>query len=85
MQFRCNAMHPLYGAHIPVTYVPVRVERGALDAHRYTYASPASRTSPYRRTFIDHSVSIYNYLADPVFVGLGLTGFKSRAKAFLLS
>ena len=31
-KIRCNSMHPLYGA-LPVTYVPVRVTRGALIAH----------------------------------------------------
>ena len=30
-------MHPLCGA-LPVPYVPVRVTRGTLMAHRYTYA-----------------------------------------------
>ena len=38
---RCNPMHPLHGAlHVP--NVPVRVTRGALIAHRYTYAPPRS-------------------------------------------
>ena len=32
-------MHPLYGA-LPVPYVPVRVTRGAVIAHRFTYAPP---------------------------------------------
>ena len=34
-KIRCNRMHPLYGA-LPVPYVPVRVTRNALVAHRYT-------------------------------------------------
>ena len=50
-KIRCNPMHPLYGA-LPVPYVPLRVTRGALIAHRYNYAPPSCRTSPYRRTFI---------------------------------
>ena len=37
----CNPMHPLYGA-LPVPYVLVRVTRGAVIAHRYTYATPAA-------------------------------------------
>ena len=49
-KIRCNLMHPLSGA-LPVPYVPVRVTRGALIAHRYTYAPPRCRTSQYRRTF----------------------------------
>ena len=31
------------------------------------------------------SVSLWNDLADPVFDGVGLAGFKSRANAFLLA
>ena len=40
-KIRCNPKHPLCGAlHVP--YVPVRVTRGALIAHRYTYRLPAA-------------------------------------------
>ena len=74
-------MHPLYGA---VPYVPVRVIRGALVAHRFTYLTPCRRTSQYRRTFIPVSVSLWNDVADPVCDGVGLAGFKSKADDFLL-
>ena len=77
-------MHPLCGA-LPVPYVPVRVTRGALIAHRYTYAPPRCRTSQYRRTFSSFSVSLWNDLVDPVFDGVGLAGFKSRSNAFSFS
>ena len=77
-------MHPLYGA-IPVPYVPVRVTRGAVIAHRYTYAPRRCRTSQYLRTFIPLSVSLWSDLSDPVFDGVRLAGFKSRADAFLLA
>ena len=40
-KIRCNPVHPLNGA-LPGPYVPVRVTRGALVAHRYTYAEPCS-------------------------------------------
>ena len=40
-KIRCNPKHPLCGA-LPVPYVPVRVTRGALIAHRYTFALPAA-------------------------------------------
>ena len=43
-KIRCNPVHPLNGA-LPLPYVPVRVTRGALVAHRYTYAPPRCRTS----------------------------------------
>ena len=50
-------------------------------AHRYTYAPPRCRTSQYRRTLISLSVSLWNDLPDPVFDGVWLAGFKSRANA----
>ena len=80
-QNRCLTMHPLNGA-LPGPFVPVRVTCGALVAHMYTYAAPRCRTSQYSRTFIPLSVSRCNDLADPVFDGLGLAGFKSRANVF---
>ena len=79
----CNPVHPLNGA-LPGSYVPVRVTRGALVAHRYSYAPPFCRTLQYSRTFIPFSVSLWNDLANPVFDGVGLAGFKSRANASLL-
>ena len=83
-KIRCYPMHSLYGT-LPVPYVPARVTRGALAAHRYTYAPPRCRTSQYCRTFISLSVSLWNGLGDPVFDGVGLAGFKSKANAFLLA
>ena len=83
-KIRCNPMHPLYGA-LPVPYAPVRVTRGAMIAYRYTYAPPRCSTSQYRRNFIPVSVSLWNDLSEPVFDGVGLAGFKSRANAFLLA
>ena len=80
---RCNAVHPLHGA-LPGPYVPVRVTRGALVALRYTYAPLRCRTLQYSMTFITLSVSLWNDLANPVFDGVGLAGFKSRANASLL-
>ena len=46
---RCNPMHPLNGA-LPGPYLPVRVTRGALVTHPYTYAPPRCRTSQYSKT-----------------------------------
>ena len=83
-KIRCNPMHPLCGA-LPVPYMPVRVTRGALIAHRYFYARPRCRTSQYHKTFISLSVSLWNDLVEPVFDGIGLAGFKSRSNAFLLA
>ena len=83
-KIRCNPMHPLCGV-LPVPYVPVRVTLGTLIAHRYTYAPARCRSSQYRRTFIPLAVSLWNDLVDPVFDGVGLAGFKSRANDFLLA
>ena len=40
-KIRCNPKHPLCGT-LPVPYVPVRVTRGALTAHWYTFAPSAA-------------------------------------------
>ena len=58
----CNSVHPFNGA-LPGPYVPLRVTRGALVAHRYTYTPPRCRTLQYSSTFIPFSVSPWN---DPV-------------------
>ena len=70
-----NLMHPLSGA-LPLQYVPARVTRGALVAHRHSFAS--APLCPSRCLF-------WNDLSDPVFDGVGLAGFKSSANAFLLA
>ena len=66
-------MHPFNGA-LPGPYVSVWVTRGALVAHRLQY----------RRTFISRSVSLWNDLVDPVFDGVGLAGFKSKANILVV-
>ena len=83
-KIKSNPMHPVSGA-LPLPYVPARVTRGALVAHRHSFAPPRCRTSQYRRIFVPFSVSLRNELSDPVFDGVGLAGFKSRANAFLLA
>ena len=76
-------MHPLGGA-FPLPYVPALVTHGALVAHKHLFAPPRCMTYQYHRTFVPLSVSLRNDLSDPVFDGVGLVGFKSRANAFLL-
>ena len=49
------------------------------------YAPPRCTTLQYSRTFIPFLVSLWNDLANPVFDGAGLAGFKSRANASLLA
>ena len=48
-KIRYNTMHLLNDA-LPGPYVPVRITRGAMVAHRYTYVPPRCRTLQYRRT-----------------------------------
>ena len=79
----CNLLHPLYGA-LPVPYVLVRVHV-ALRLQIGTLmclltAEPLSIAG----LLFPFSVSLWNDLSDPIFDGVGLTGFKSRANAFLM-
>ena len=41
-KIKSNPMHPLSGA-LPLPYVPASVTRGALVAHRHSFASPRCR------------------------------------------
>ena len=83
-KIKSNPMHPLSGA-LPLSYVPSRVTRGALVAHRHSFAPARCRTSQYRKSSVTLSVSLWNVLSNPVFDGVGLAGFKSRVNAFLLA
>ena len=83
-KIKSNPTHPLRDA-LPLSYVPARVTRGALVAHRHSFGSPRCRTSQYRRSFVPLSVSLWNDLSDPVFDGVELAGFKGRANAFLMA
>ena len=65
--------------------MPAQVTHDPLVAHRHSFAPPHCRTFQYRRSFVPLSVSLWNDLSDPVFDGVGLAGFKSRANAFLLA
>ena len=67
---------------MPLPFVPARVTRGALVAHRHSFAPPRCMTSQYRRTYVPLSVSLWNDLSDPVFDGVGLAGFKSMICSF---
>ena len=69
--------------HLP--YVTARITRAALVAHRHSFAPPRFRTSQNRRIFVPISVSLWNDLSDPVFDGVELAGFKSRANVLMLA
>ena len=45
---------------------------------------PRCRTSQHRRTIILLSVSLWNHLGDPLFDGVGLADFKSRANGLFV-
>ena len=77
-KIRCNTVHLLDSA-LPGPYVPVRATlcSGRTSVHLCT-------ASQYSRTFIKLSVSLWNDLANPVFDGVGLAGFKSRANVFFI-
>ena len=79
-----NPMHPL-SCSLPLSYVPTRVTHFALVDHRHSFAPPRCRTHYRSRTFVPLSVSIWNDLGGPVFDGVWLAGFKSRANAFRLA
>ena len=57
MLFKSNPMHPLSGA-VPLPYALARVTRGALVAHRHSFAPPRCTTFQYRRTFMPLSVCV---------------------------
>ena len=70
----CNPIHPFYAA-LPV---PVRVTR--CFGHMSEYIRVSSK---YCRTFISLSVFLWNDLADCVFDGVGLVGYKSKPMFFI--
>ena len=85
-EIRGNHMHPLRSAR-PVPFVPVSVTHNALNAliaHGYTYASSSPESLTVPRTFVSHSVPVWNNFGDNVFDGVGLVSFKSRVDASLL-
>ena len=62
-KIKSNPMHPLISS-LPLPYVPARVTRGALVAHRHSFEPPNCWTSQYRRTFVPLSVYLWNDLRD---------------------
>ena len=66
----CKPLNHLYDA-LTLPYAHVRVARGAL-VHRYSNS----------RTFIPHSMSLWNDLADPVVDG---GWFQNQSQSFLIA
>ena len=77
----CNLMYPLNDA-LPGQYVPVRVTRDALVAHRHTYAPPSCRTSQYRRTLVPSQCPSGTTLLTPYSCGTG--GFREQGQCFFI-
>ena len=74
-------MHALYGYFNCAVCTSASYMR-CLVTHRYTSAPFRSITLKYREALILLSVSLENDLAEPVFDGVILAGFKSRANGF---
>ena len=76
-KIRCSPMHPLYGA--------LSASAGYMCCFGcstvYICAS-LLRNLAVPQDFYSLAVSLWNDLADSVFDGVGLVGFKSRANAF---
>ena len=81
-KIRFNPMPPLNGV-LSRPYVPVRVTRGALVEHRYTYGAASLHKLAVPKDF--YSLNFPSgtiLLTPPAFDGMGLAGFKSRENAF---
>ena len=75
-KIRCNPMHPLNNA-LPGPYVQCglhAVPRSHIGVLMCRLAAEPAKP------FFSLSVHLWNDLADPVFDGVGLAGFKSRAR-----
>ena len=81
---RCNPMQPLYGA-IPAPDVPLRVTRGALVAHRCTYAPARCRTSQDHMTFVSLSVCICGTILLTLYSMVGTGRFQEQGQCLLLA
>ena len=62
---KSNPVHPLNGA-LPLPYVPKRVTRGAMVAHRYSFAPPSCRISQCRWTFMPISQCLCETILMPL-------------------
>ena len=84
-KIRCNPVPPLNGA-LPGPYVSVQVTRGALFAHRSAQLCTASlQNLAAGLLFPSRCPSGTILIANPVFDGVGLAGFKSRANVFVFA
>ena len=79
-----NPLHPSSRA-LPLPYVLARVTRGALVAHRHSFAPPRLAPSVPRNLCALSVVSLWNDLSDIVFHAEVLRGFMSRENDFLLA
>ena len=81
-KIRCYPVYPLNGA-LPTPYVPVYIRcSGCTSVHLCT---ASLQNLAVQQNFYSISVSLWNDLANPIFDGVGLVGFKSKANASLLA
>ena len=69
---------------LPVPYVPVRYTRRCDRISVHLWASSLQNLAVPQDFYLVVSISV-NGLGDPVFDGVGVTGFKTRANAFSLA
>ena len=82
-KIRCNPVHPLNGA-LPGPYVPARVTRGALVAHRHTYAPP--RCVPFSTAGL---LFLYRCPSGTILLSpykrFGTDGFQEHGQSFFIA
>ena len=78
----CNPMHPLDGA-LPGPYVPVRITRGTLVSHRYTYPPPRCKILQYRSSFVLLS-DLLGRFCRPRIRWCGTGGFQEQCQCFFI-
>ena len=83
-KIKTNPIHSLSRALL-LPYKPARFTLMFCTRVQHSFAPPLCRTSRYYRTFVLFSVFLWNDIGYPVFDGVGLVGFKSRANTFPLS
>ena len=83
-KIRCN---PVYPTLLMVLYLDRLCQRG-LHAVLWSHIGILMRllaAEPRSTAGLPHHVSLFNDIANPVFDGVGLAGFESRANASLLA
>ena len=81
-KIRCNLMHPWCSTWTVCASVGYTQCSGRTSVYLCTILL---QNLTVQQDFVPLLVSLWNDLSNPVFNGVGLDGFKSRANAFLLA